>query len=125
MIPFRLLRLVLLSLTLVAGPAMAQRPSPAPRRAIQRAGGAASPADSSASRAGRRASPRMLEDIHIEGDIPVPQVLFVTARDQRRFLEFHHHRYLRTSLQLGQATPLPTGVVVTRAPGDPGKEISR
>lgn len=125
MTPSHLLRLVLLSLTLVAGPVMAQRPAPSPQRAIKRAPAVASSADSSASRSGRRASPRMLEDIHIEGDIPVPQVLFVTARDQRRFLEFHHHRYLRTSLQLGQATPLPTGVVVTRMPGDPGKEISR
>ena len=45
----------------------------------------------------RTAGPRRLEDIHIEGEVPVPQVLFITARDQRRFLESHHERYLRTS----------------------------
>ncbi len=82
-------------------------------------------ADSSTAAAARKAGPRMLEDIHIEGDIPVPQVLFVTARDQRRFLEFHHRRYLTTSLRLGQATPLPTGVVVTRMPSEPGRETPR
>lgn len=73
----------------------------------------------------RKPTSRMLEDIQIEGEIPVPQVLFVTARDQRRFLEFHHRRYLANSLQLGQSTLLPTGVVVTRMPGDPGKETPR
>ena len=124
MIRLRAPQLLLVMLALVAGPAMAQVPAPAAKPAVKRSLVTSSSADTT-SRSARRASPRMLEDIHIEGDIPVPQVLFVTARDQRRFLEFHHHRYLRTSLQLGQATPLPTGVVVTRMPGDPGKEISR
>jgi hypothetical protein len=45
----------------------------------------------------------------------VPQVLFITARDQRRFMEFQHHRYLRTSRQLGEATPLPAEIVTTHA----------
>jgi hypothetical protein len=55
----------------------------------------------------------MLDDIHIEGEIPVPQVLFITARDQRRFMEFQHHRYLKTSVELGRATATPSRVVVT------------
>ena len=58
-------------------------------------------------------APRTLDDIHIEGEIPVPQVLFITAREQRRFLEFQHHRYRRTSLELGRATPTPARIVVT------------
>ena len=56
---------------------------------------------------------RRLEDIHIEGEIPVPQVLFITARDQRRFLEFQHGRYLKTSRTTGEETPLPAWIVVT------------
>jgi len=60
-----------------------------------------------------RVAPRMLDDIRIEGEIPVPQVLFVTARDQRRFMEFQHHRYQVTSLELGRATPGPSRLVVT------------
>ena len=56
---------------------------------------------------------RRLEDIHIEGEIPVPQVLFITARDQRRFLEFQHGRYLKTSRTIGEQTPLPAWIVVT------------
>jgi len=62
-----------------------------------------------------RAGGRRLSDIHIEGEIPVPQVLFITARDQRRFMDLHHHRYLRTSTQVGEATPLPTRVVASHA----------
>ena len=68
---------------------------------------------------------RTLDDIHIEGEIPVPQVLFITARDQRRFLEFQHHRYLRTSASLAAATPLPRLIVVTPSPAPAGKEIAR
>ena len=66
-----------------------------------------------ATRGRPRVAPRMLDDIRIEGEIPVPQVLFVTARDQRRFMEFQHHRYQVTSLELGRATPGPSRLVVT------------
>ena len=65
------------------------------------------------------AAPRRLEDIHIEGEIPAPQVLFITARDQRRFTKFHHRRYLKTSVQVGETTLLPTRVAVTSHPSTP------
>ena len=35
-----------------------------------------------------------LEDITIEGEIAMPQVLFITARDQYRYRDFLHRRYL-------------------------------
>ena len=57
---------------------------------------------------------RRLETTHIAGEIPVPQVLFITARDQRRFMDFHHQRYLRTSRQLADATAIPSWMTVTR-----------
>ena len=85
---------------------------------------ARSAADTSA-RARPRTAPRMLDDIHIEGEIPVPQVLFITARDQRRFMEFQHHRYQRTSLELGRATATPSRVVVTAPAPAERKEIQR
>ena len=72
-----------------------------------------------ATAAARSAGPRRLEDIQIEGEVPVPQVLFITARDQRRFLESHHDLYLRTSRELGEGTPLPARVVLTPS-GAPG-----
>jgi len=69
--------------------------------------------------------PRTLQDIHIEGEIPVPQVLFITARDQRRFVEFQTQRYLKTSQQVGEQTAFPSRIVVTGAPAAaPAKETA-
>ena len=70
-------------------------------------------------------APRTLEDIHIEGEIPVPQVLFITAREQRRFMEFQHHRYTRTSLELGRGTAMPSRIVVPEPSPAQGKENQR
>lgn len=69
------------------------------------------------------APPRRLEEIRIEGEIPAPQVLFVTARGQRHLVRFHHRRYLPSSVQVGQAATLPTRLAVSSAvsvpPGAP------
>jgi len=71
-------------------------------------------------------APRTLQDIHIEGEIPVPQVLFITARDQRRFLDLRHRRYLRTSQQVGEQTVFPSWIGVTgNHPTDARKETPR
>lgn len=111
-----------LVLLLAAGPAHAapaatpaRPPAVAPARHAPRTTAVTrgrSAADTSA-RAKPRVGTRMLDDIHIEGEIPVPQVLFITARDQRRFMEFQHHRYQKTSVELGRATATPSRVVVT------------
>ena len=74
--------------------------------------GAATAGADSVTRTRSRVAPRTLDDIHIEGEIPVPQVLFITARDQRRFMEFQHHRYTRTSLELGRGTAMPSRIVI-------------
>ena len=67
-----------------------------------------------------------LEDIHIEGEIPVPQVLFVTGRDQRRFMDFQHRRYLKTSQQVGEATVFPSRItVVGNRPNEARKETAQ
>jgi len=65
------------------------------------------------------APPRRLEDIHIEGEVPAPQVLFVTARDQRRLTKFHHQRYLKSCVEIGESAPLPTRMSVTAPPSAP------
>jgi stringent starvation protein B len=69
-----------------------------------------------ASAAATRKTPRRLEDVSIEGEVPVPQVLFVTAREQRRGIEFQQHRYLPTARALGQATPLPRWIATPQNP---------
>jgi hypothetical protein len=104
-----------LLVALLATPAVA---GPHARRARVTKVATAAPAHPSA-------AARTLDDIHIEGEIPVPQVLFITARDQRRFLEFQNRRYLRTSRKIGEDTVLPSRIVVTGARPTPDQEISR
>jgi hypothetical protein len=125
----RSLAIVSLILTLTAAPAGA---APAAARSATRttpttahrspakphAAVAGATADSAAVAPGK-ASARTLEDIHIEGEIPVPQVLFITAREQRRFMEFQHHRYIKSSRDVGATTAPPTRIVMSRAQTPP------
>jgi len=117
----RLLLVLLAAALLAASPASGA--TPPPRKSVRAPARGPAAADSGGTRA--KAAPRMLDDIHIEGEIPVPQVLFITARDQRRFVEFHHHRYQRTSLELGRATPSPSRLVVTDPKSAQRKESPR
>lgn len=74
----------------------------------------------------KRAGPRTLDDIHIEGEIPVPQVLFITARDQRRFIDLQHGRYLKTSRKVGEETLFPSWIALLGSrPTDVRKEPQR
>lgn len=61
-------------------------------------------------------APRTLDDIRIEGEIPVPQVLFITARDQRRFMELSHRKYLASSVEFGGRIASPRALVVIHTP---------
>ena len=135
--PMAALRAALALLVLVAAIAAAAAPA-TPAAKAPSARGSASPAKPAAARPARpgadslarsapggRSTPRVLDDIHIEGEIPVPQVLFITAREQRRFMEFQHHRYARTSLELGRGTAMPSRVVVPEPGPAERKEIQR
>jgi len=53
---------------------------------------------------GRVKSGARLDEVHIKGEIPEPQVLFVVGRERRRFLDFQHRRYLVAPQGMG-----PTG----------------
>lgn len=48
-----------------------------------------------------------LEDITIEGEIAMPQVLFITARDQYRYRDLLHRRYLPTAEAMRASIPVP------------------
>jgi hypothetical protein len=106
-----------LLLAAVAAPAGAAstraRPAARHTRSVARRAAAGAPPGRAIAAGRSGEGVRRLEDIHIEGEIPVPQVLFITARDQRRFLEFQHGRYLKTSRTMGDETPLPAWIVVT------------
>ena len=55
---------------------------------------------------------RTLEAIRIEGEIDVPQVLFITARDYRRFRDGAPKKYQTTSADIAKTIPLPNRVRV-------------
>ena len=52
-----------------------------------------------------------LDEINIEGEISVPQVLFITARDRARFHDPLYRLYLKSGTELGSEItfPLPRG----------------
>ena len=109
--------------TTAAGAATAaKKPAKSPARAAAPAKKRATPASVGATAPARDSlqnGKRTLEDIHIEGEIPVPQVLFVTARDQRRLTRFHHRHYLKSGLEVGQETPFPSRIALTRKSSAP------
>jgi hypothetical protein len=53
------------------------------------------------------ATTRTLDAIRIEGEIDVPQVLFITARDYRRFRDGVPAKYQVTSADIAKSIPLP------------------
>jgi hypothetical protein len=76
---------------------------PAPKRASSPAVGTATPHG--------RKDLGTLDEINIEGEISVPQVLFITARDRARYHDPFYRRYLKSSadLEIGIPFPLPRG----------------
>lgn len=50
-----------------------------------------------------------LEDITIEGEIAMPQVLFITARDQYRYRDGLHRDFLPSAEHLAASMVLPVG----------------
>lgn len=108
--------LLVVTASFTASPLPAAAPAPSstkPATGVRRA--EASSRGIATKVAGQR---RLLEEIHIEGEMPAPQVLFVTARAQRRLLEPHHARYLPTSLELAERTTLPARFALTRRPAE-------
>ena len=71
-------------------------------------------------RAGRPAARtgvvRTLEAINIEGEIAVPQVLFITARDVRRYRDGMGLKFQLNAIEAGRSTVLPSRLRVVQQP---------
>lgn len=50
---------------------------------------------------------RTLEEIKIEGEIDIPQVLFITSRDHPRFSDGLRERYRESALEIGHQVVFP------------------
>ena len=94
------------SVALAVGTAAGATPAPGPAKADK-----ADQPDKPAA-APRRAGDRTLDAITIEGEIAVPQVLFITSREQPRYRDLLHRRFLRTSLDVGEHAILPSRVLI-------------
>ena len=51
--------------------------------------------------------PRTLDEISIEGEVVMPQVLFITAREPYRFVDTAHRLYLIDAEELREFVPVP------------------
>jgi hypothetical protein len=68
------------------------------------------PTSASAQTAGtknNKQAKRTLEDIRIEGEIAVPQVLFITSRDYRRYRDNLGLTFRKNSLDVARSAYLP------------------
>ena len=51
---------------------------------------------------------RTLEDVNIEGEIAVPQVLFITSRDYPRYRDGMRLKFRMSTLEVARSVDLPT-----------------
>jgi hypothetical protein len=51
--------------------------------------------------------PRTLEEISIEGQVDLPEVLFISSRERIKTNEFHHRRYLKSAAQIAEVAEFP------------------
>ena len=51
---------------------------------------------------------RTLEAIEIEGELAIPQVLFITSRDHPRHRDGLRERYRKSALEIGRETVFPS-----------------
>jgi len=76
---------------------------------------AALPVGSAPSRT-RDQAVRTLEAINIEGEIAVPQVLFITSRDVRRYRDGLRANYRRSTLDVARSFDTPVRLRVVAQP---------
>lgn len=53
-----------------------------------------------------------LEEIRIEGEIAMPQVVFITARDQFQYPDERHRHYVLSAAEIAALAPVPSLVWV-------------
>jgi len=62
--------------------------------------------------AGAAPAPRTLEEITIEGEVRLPQVLFITSRESTRPLDWLDHYAPPDAAEVARTTPLPSRIDV-------------
>ncbi len=98
---------------MIARPAVAATPANAPATKSKTTHAAVADSTHHAAPAAKKpAGVRTLEEINIEGEIAVPQVLFITARDTRRFRDGLGATYRMSAVDVARSLTLPGRVRV-------------
>ena len=71
--------------------------------------------------AGAADVPRTLDEIMIEGELHLPQVLFITSRESARPLDWLEHYAAPSAFEVARATPFPSRIDVI-PPFDPADD---
>jgi hypothetical protein len=104
-----------------AAPALAATPK---RAAVPAPARASAPAPAAAP--GPSPAQRRLGDVHIEGELEVPRVTFITARRPPRFRDFARGPSVRSSRRLADETKVPSWISPVPVPAqDVRKENSK
>lgn len=96
---------------------------------------AAAPAATSVTRAkSRRSSPpapaaepasRRLEDVHIEGELEVPRVTFITVRKPHRFHDYTRATSVRSSRRMAADATFPAWIPPAPTPASEARKENR
>jgi hypothetical protein len=108
---------------LLAAPATATPAVPAPATgagAAKRAPAKPRPATAPAAAASRR-----LEDVHIEGELEVPRVTFITVRQPHRFTDFTRPTSVRSSRRLADDATYPAWISTAAKPAPDARKENR
>ena len=94
----------------------AKRPAATPAAKARRAT-ATAPADASAS--------RRLEDVHIEGELEVPRVTFITVRQPHRFTDYTRATSVRSSRRMAADATFPAWIPPSPTPASEARKETR
>ncbi len=100
-----------LSMSAIAAP-----PASSPKKAASDSTAAARPASKASKPVGNTKGVRTIDAINIEGEIAVPQVLFITSRDNRRYRDGLGKQFRMSTLDVARALAAPSRLCVAGKP---------
>jgi hypothetical protein len=68
---------------------------------------------------------RRLEDVHIEGELEVPRITFITVRQPHRFTDFTRPASVRSSRRMADGTACPAWISPAPKPAPEARKENR
>lgn len=86
---------------------------------------AAPPATSTTSTTSTQTAERRLEDVHIEGELEVPRVTFITVRQPHRFTDYARATSVRSSRRMAADATFPAWIPAPQTTESEARKESR